>query len=302
MQPEPRPGRAAIAAAVRLLADEDSAVARRVGQRILQWGESARCALDAAARHDDPRLRCRARVLLRRLDVSRAADGFVRAVSRAAAGRDAGVALLDGLLALQELVRSRRDGGRRAVRRIDELADEVRAATRGVRSTETVARRLTDVLADGHGLEGREIDELADISEQQLLDDVLDRCHGPSSMLCAIYLLVARRAGLDATPVRVHGFHLVRLHGRRRVLVDPFHQGRSVTRVDCLRYLRDLGDPQAGLHRLRDVSDADVLVAVVEDLALCADARRDIVLRGALLRALDAARPYCRLRPRTTGR
>ena len=84
--------------------------------------------------------------------------------------------------------------------------------------------------------------------------------------LSLLYLLVGRRAGLRVTGVALPDHFLVRVHGKNPVLLDPYHEGRSVTKADCIRYLRRTG---FGLHTssyLEDVSDKEVLACLVRNL------------------------------------
>ena len=64
----------------------------------------------------------------------------------------------------------------------------------------------------------------------------------------------------------------MRLHGVRPVLVDPFHGGRTVTKTDCVRYLRSLGYEQVRAH-LRDLSDRELLAHYLRELRSAAGYR-----------------------------
>jgi regulator of sirC expression with transglutaminase-like and TPR domain len=60
--------------------------------------------------------------------------------------------------------------------------------------------------------------------------------------LVAIYLLVARRAGLKAAPIALPGRVLLRLYaGPRSLILDPFLGGKARTRQDCVNYLAKHG-------------------------------------------------------------
>ncbi len=290
MRSEHTPSPSAIHAAVRLLGDDDHNVQRMCLRRILTWGESARAAVEIACRDDDARLRSRARLALRGLDMSKAADGFVGAVEAARAGRDPRGVLEAGLSAVHQFVAGDLGHEPDFVGRLDALAAELRPLVER-RSTTTAARRLGQLLANQHGLTGRDRGVPIVRHDEILPGRVLEQRLGPSSVLCAIYLLVGRRAGLDLTAVRLPGFFLVRIHGRRRILIDPFHGGRTTTRADCLRYLRRIGDESASVRKLCDVADAEVLQGFVEDLLQGRDAAGDPDLRGALERARAAVQP-----------
>ena len=291
MQTEPVP-RATLDAAVRLLTDDDGRILRRVEERLRAWGPPAREALLRAARSDDPRLRSRARALLARTELQDLADEI------AARARPRGhVFLLDE--ALPELHRFVRMPHVRDVifdRRLDELAGELSRSTNG-RTSRTQARHLVELLARRNNL-SLATEQLP--RERLFPAQVLERGQGTAAGLCALYLVIGRRAGLDLTAVRLGDYFLVRVHGDRRVLVDPTHGGRTVTRADCLRYLRERGERDVGVDRLVDVPDAEVFAALIDDLLLASPGRSCATLREALLRVrarVAADEVFVRQRP-----
>ena len=107
---EPPPA-STVAAAVRLLADTDERVVGTCRRQLLQWGRIAIPEVRQAARHGEPRLRTRARRLLRTLELrvwNRGMLRFVRALQRergaAARWRDPRV-LEGGAMLLASLAR-----------------------------------------------------------------------------------------------------------------------------------------------------------------------------------------------------
>ncbi|MEY2981357.1 MAG: transglutaminase family protein [Planctomycetota bacterium] len=279
---------AAIAAAIRLLEDDDSRVRRACRTRILASGEAARTALEAAASASDPRLRVRARALLRSIELAAWVDDFQGSL-RTTRLLTCGDRILE--VGLEALVRfpGLAEGDPSVFRRrLDALVAELHPLVAG-RSSLTASRRLAQILAQRHDLAGERLPCGAQSS--WLPDRVLQSARGPSSILAAIYLIVARRAGIDATGVCLPDFVLVRLHGRRNILVDPYHRGRSVTKADCLRYLRRVLPSRPVLEQLADVSDVEVLDRVVEDLILVHDRPADGELRDALRLARTVLAP-----------
>ena len=279
---------AAIAAAIRLLQDEDSRVRRTCRTQLLATGDAARPALEAAAASADPRLRVHARRLLRSLELDAWARDF-QALLRTTRLMSGGSQILE--VGLEALVRfpGLAEGDPACFRRrLDALVAELHPLVAG-RSSLTAARRLSQVLAHRHDLAGQRLP--CGVQSSWLPDRVLQSARGPSSVLAAIYLIVARRSGIDATGVCLPDFVLVRLHGRRRILVDPYHRGRTVTKADCLRYLRRVLPARPVLEQLADVSDVEVLDRVVEDLILVHDRPADGELRDALRRARTVLAP-----------
>ena len=84
--------------------------------------------------------------------------------------------------------------------------------------------------------------------------------------LCILFLIVGRWAGLSMAGVGMPDHFLVRVRGVRPVLVDPFHKGRSVTKVDCVRYLRSVGYGNAVVEHLRNLEDREVIGHLLRSL------------------------------------
>ena len=280
----------AIQAAVRLLADEDTRVFRMCRRRILAWGAVARDELLRATIDDDPRLRVRARAVLRTFELTAWSRDFVRAITKARevggphAVLEAGLRLLVGFVGHE-------DGDVDAFEvRLDAIAAELRSFVEG-RTSRAAANRLAEILCQRHGLRGSRrmpANRLA-----WLPDRVLASGRGPSSVLGGLYLVIGRRAGLELTGVLLPEFVVVRVHGRRRILVDPYHEGRTVTRHDCRRYLSRIERFGGGMlqHSLDDVDDADVLDRILEDLILVHDRPEQGEVRDTLRVARAALEP-----------
>ena len=104
--------------------------------------------------------------------------------------------------------------------------------------------------------------------------------------LTLLYLLVARWAGLSAAGVALPNHFLVRLHGPRPVLLDPFHGGRTITKTDCARYLRSQGVERVQEH-LRDLTDREVLIHYLRALRRASAPRNQTEGQASLDRALS---------------
>lgn len=246
--------RRTIDAAIRLLGDDSPVVVGAVQNLLARHGEQAREALLAATEHGEAATRLRARQLLRGLEM-RADLRQLAAVEFDPARADDPLPLLSGVGLASRLVRTFSP-------RIEDLrevlageASTVVGQLRG-RGLSTSARILGERLFGELDLRGSDAEPPQ--LDHVLVDRVLTGGVGTPVALAMIYLLVARFAGLQATGVAMPDHFLVRLHGIRPVLVDPFHQGRTITKVDCARYLRSRGYEQVREH-LRDQTDREVL-------------------------------------------
>src|SRR5690606_12764614 len=132
------------------------------------------------------------------------------------------------------------------------------------KSALTSARLLAAYLRHDLGFDGSHSSfyELSSVH----FDQVLEGRRGVPVTLALLYLLVGRRAGLAIAGMAIPDHFLVRVHGVRPVLLDPYHEGRQVTKADCIRYLRVAG---YGLHTssyLHDVPDRQILDCLLRNL------------------------------------
>ncbi|MFY9344216.1 MAG: transglutaminase family protein, partial [Planctomycetota bacterium] len=213
------------------------------------------------------RVRTRCRALLRTFEQRDALRRFAR-LRLGRTGRSAAAPLLEGALLLAKMVRTFVPDTAQVSATLRAEANQVRLACAG-RSLPTCARVLGERLHDGFGLRGG---AAAGELDHVLIDRVLLGRVGVPVTLSLVYLLVARLAGLSVTGVAMPDHFLVRLHGVRPVLLDPFHAGRTITKIDCARYLRASGHPQVRDH-LRDLTDREVLIHYLRCLHAAASER-----------------------------
>ncbi|MBL9076839.1 MAG: transglutaminase family protein [Planctomycetes bacterium] len=281
--PEPSsPSPAQIAATIALLGDDRGPVLTAARERLLRWGDAALLPLREGAECEHVRTRARCRALLRTIEVRDSLRRFGR-LRIGRGGRGSAPALLEGAVLLASMVRTFVPGADELGRRLRVEANRLRREFAG-RSLPTCARLLAGRLHDQIGLQGGNASVLE--LDHVLVDRVLHQGTGVPVTLSLIYLLVARWAGLSAAGVAMPDHFLVRLHGVRPVLVDPFHGGRSVTKADCARYLRSTGHDQVAEH-LRDLTDREVLIHYLRALRRAAKYRAVPESQQTLGRALD---------------
>lgn len=281
-----RPTEEQIATTIALLGDDTGVMQATARERLLMWGDVAVQQLETATEADSMLVRLRSRAVLRSIDVEKDLRRFGR-LRLDSSGRSAAPTLLEGAVLLSRMLRT-------FVPNSDETGKQLRRHALALkrefagRSLPTCARFLAERLHDQFGLGGQtysgpgasvlELDHV-------LADRVLAGGVGVPVSLSLIYLLVARWAGLSVAGVALPDHFLVRLHGVRPVLLDPFHAGRTITKADCSRYLRANGHDQVR-HHLRDISDREVLVHYVRALQRAATYRAAPETRKTLARAL----------------
>lgn len=290
-----------VSAMISLLGDDPGPLQESARARLLAWGERAVEQLrdGAEAEHLPTRARCRA--LLRAIEVRGVVKNFA-ALRTDRVGPRSASDLLEGALGAARMVRTFVPPTRRLEATLRREAAELRRACAG-KSLPACARLLAERLHGQLGLRGCDAEQL-DVEKQLLVDEVfegdeisrelvdrllVDRVlatkEGAPIALSLVYLVVARWAGLTAVGVALPDHFLVRLHGPRPLLVDPFHGGRVVTKSDCVRYLRSRGYERPRDH-LRDLNDREVLQHYLQNVtAACARAPADT--RAALRDALE---------------
>ncbi len=281
--PEPSsPSPAQIAATIALLGDDRGPVQAAARERLLRWGELAMVQLREGAECEHVRTRARCRALLRTFEVRDCLRRFGR-LRIGRGGRGSAPALLEGAVLLSNMVRTFVPEAADLGRRLRQEANSLRREFAG-RSLPTCARLLAERLHDQLGLQGGNASVLE--LDHVLVDRVLKQRTGVPVSLSLIYLLVARWAGLSVAGVAMPDHFLVRLHGVRPVLVDPFHGGRLITKADCARHLRANGHEQVSEH-LRDLTDRELLIHYLRSLRRAAKYRAVPETQQTLGRALD---------------
>lgn len=102
--------------------------------------------------------------------------------------------------------------------------------------------------------------------DNSCINRVIERRRGNPITLSVIYMLVARRLGLPVHGVGLPGHFVVTyISGDERIWIDPFHQGRLLSREDCIRYVRGMGYPFRA-HLLKPISTRSILVRMLGNL------------------------------------
>jgi len=218
---------------IELLGDESPAVLGPVRATLVASGRAARPALERAARGSHARRRGRARTILRTIERQRVLRRLAGAALRPEIDLERGLFLLSRL--------DRADFDRRPyVKALDAMGAAVRARLSAAPDERSAPLALAQYLGDELGLVGCETD--FNHPDNIFLHRAIERKRGMPLTLVAIYLLVARRAGLRAAPIALPGRVLLRLYaGPRSLILDPFLGGKARTRQDCVNYLAKHG-------------------------------------------------------------
>lgn len=221
----------------RLLDDPSPVVREAVLARVRRSGLSGMRWLRGLAAH--PELGTAARDLLRRLGTPEAAVTALVAIAR-----DPASGLEEGLLALERVLAPELPDDAYS-RPLDQLADRARGLMVAPSDMRSRLRTLSRVIFGEAGFRG--VEDGSDEPESSLLSHVLARRRGNPLSLCAVYLLVAHRAGIALEPVGVPGRFMVGWFGEGGpIYVDAFAGGSFRTREEILLALRENGLPEDG--------------------------------------------------------
>lgn len=268
----------------RLLDDPSPVVQGAVLERVRRSGSGGIRWLRGLASH--PELGGPARDLLRRLGTPEAAAlGFLATV------RDPAVGLEESFLALERILAPELpdDAYEAELARLSGRVRELGVTPADIRSR---LRTIGRVIFGEAGYRGA--DDTSDQPESSLLSRVIARRRGNPLSLCALYLMVARRTGLELSPVSVPGRFMVGWFGDDvPVYVDAFAGGAFRTRDEIRLALRDNDLPDSG-PALEPADKRETLARACRNLATQfaekGDAPRSSLFAG-LARALALPDP-----------
>ncbi len=259
------PSTPSVIAAISLLTDQDPAITKKCRAQILAWGGRVRPLLEEAANTGDSALRSKADTMLRSMDLQEwhhRVEEFASIMPRV--GQTSWETLEYGVVLLSSMGRRISDVGVSDVRQtLDRYAEELAPRFRG-KSAMTCSRLLSGYLSNKLGYSGSQ-SSFYEVSNVQF-DKVVTARRGVPVALALLFILIGRRAGLEVTGVAIPDHFLVRVRGTRPVLLDPYHEGRQVTKADCVRYLRIAGYSLHTTSYLEDVHDSQILDCLLRNL------------------------------------
>ena len=127
--------------------------------------------------------------------------------------------------------------------------------------------------------------------QNSYLNCVLDRRLGIPISLSVLYLLVARRLKIPVQGVGIPGhFMLKYLDQETELYVDPFNDGRFMSRAECIQSIVEAGYPyQADF--MEGVGPREILARMLRNLILIYVDRQEITLERILTRFLNLLYP-----------
>ncbi|MCB2107289.1 MAG: transglutaminase family protein [Rhodobacteraceae bacterium] len=162
---------------------------------------------------------------------------------------------------------------------------------------EEMAAVLNAVMVDQFGYAGD--DETYEDLDNANLMRVIERRRGLPVALGILYIFAARSQGWSAAGLNFPNHFLIRLESSdgRRVIIDPFHKGRTMGAPELRELLKMVAGPGVELEagHYRPVSNRDVLMRLQNNVK----ARR--LDKGEIAGAVDAVESMLVLSPETAG-
>ncbi len=218
-------------ALVSLLADDDRAVYQTVRGKVLSYGPTAGAWLRPHVLSSDPVMRRRAQEIISYLARQTADERFMRfCLNR---GDDFDIEEGVWLLAQTQYP----DFNVAAYQALfDSYAAELRGRIDFGGETEEILGAINRHLFHELGFHGNEQNYYE--PSNSYLNRVVDQRTGNPISLCLVYLLVARRLRLPVTGIGLPGHFVCRFQTSTvEIFIDPFNQGKLLTKADCVKYL-----------------------------------------------------------------
>jgi len=178
------------------------------------------------------------------------------------------------------------------LQRLDALGETVGRRLGPAPCLEDARAAVNGLLYEEEGFKGNTRDYYD--PRNSFLNDVLDRRTGIPISLSAVYIEVARRAGVAVEGVSLPGHFIVRLlTPDGALLVDPFHLGARLSEADCQRRLDRIYDGKMKLDAsmLASCGPRGMLARMLRNLKVIYVKRGDLPRAVAVVEMLLCATP-----------
>ena len=172
------------------------------------------------------------------------------------------------------------------LRRMDEMAGDIKAMAGDSAEGETLARDLNRYLFDLKGFSGNTGDYYN--PQNSFLNQVIDTGIGIPITLSVLYLGLAARLGMDCHGIGMPGHFLVKIEDLD-LYMDPFHGGQLLSAGDCRRLAEQMfgSSMEWDEHFLFPTPPKSILARMLNNLRVIYAQVRDIPrLAGVLERML----------------
>ncbi|MBC8286778.1 MAG: hypothetical protein H8E42_04810 [Nitrospinae bacterium] len=245
---------------IQLLTDRDEFIREKVRLQLIELGEDALPFLEMAVRSEEVALRLQAQEVINAIFPKKLGEKF-RQLAHKGLGRD--VDLEAGILLLMEF--GYPDSKPEACREnLDSLAQRLEQNLVPEANPSQVVSTLTHLLFQQEHFRGNQKNYLD--PDNSYLNKVLQHKTGLPITLSTLCILVASRLGLPIVGVGLPGHYIVKYNlPKNAIYFDPFHQGRLLTRADCIQIVEQFGQPFEE-HFLSQSTHRETLIRMMNNL------------------------------------
>ena len=257
---EQKKGLGQISSLIQLLTDRDEFVRTRVRNQLVELGEDALPFLEIATRGGDELLRIQAHLVIQNILPKKLAEKF-RQLGRKGLGQD--VDLEAGIMLIMEF--GYPDSNPKLYRqKLDELAQKLSEVLDVNSDPQEIVAAFTSFLFLENGFKGNK--DNYHNPENSFINKVLENHTGLPITLSALCILLAKRLDLPIVGVGMPGHYIVKYSlPKEPIYFDPFHQGRLLTKSECVKIVEQLGYPFEE-HFLSQSTQRETLVRMLNNL------------------------------------
>ncbi|MEO5754669.1 MAG: transglutaminase-like domain-containing protein [Chthoniobacterales bacterium] len=210
-------------AIVRLLRDNDPATVTLLKEQLIESGSDGVAALRDLLALDDAAVTAHVREVLEKIECDEAYDDMLLCAHLFPEHGD-----IEATWWLLTLCFEPDAPVAKLCRKLDSWGKRLRVLVASAQSNRERLQALTTFMAEDLGFRGN-AEEYYD-PKNSLLSDVIETRLGIPISLAMLYVIIGRRADMHIDGINLPGHFIARYE---RILFDPFHQGRILSRPDC---------------------------------------------------------------------
>ena len=274
-----------LSALIKLLADEDPQIIEVARTRLVELGESAVPFLEkAAGEHEDPKVRVEAKGVLERIRLAQLGKEWQKTADLP----DEKMDLESGAFLLAKVSYPDLDPNSYH-EKLDQIAERARPRLAAVSGGKDKLLLLNRILFKDEGFRG----DWSNYFDPQnsYLNRVMDRKLGIPISLAVLYLLVAKRLKIPIQGAGIPGHFMIKYQdGKTEMFIDPFNEGRFLSRPECVQFIVEAGYPYQ-VDFLEGVGAREILARMLRNLILIYVDRHEQTLERTLTQFLDRLYP-----------
>jgi len=257
---EQNKGLGQISSLIQLLTDRDEFVRTRVSNQLVELGEDALPFLEIATRGEDESLRIKAQLVIQNILPNKLAQKF-RQLARKGLGQD--VDLETGIMLIMEFGYPE-SNPEIYCQKLDNLAQKLSEVLDVNADPLEIVAEFTRFLFQENGFKGNK--DNYHNPDNSFINKVLENHTGLPITLSALCILLAKRLALPIVGVGMPGHYIVKYSlPIEPIFFDPFHQGRLLTKNECVKIVEQLGYPFEE-HFLSQSTQRETLVRMLNNL------------------------------------